>query len=424
MLDARPQEPEWVSWLYVIAGALVIFLTVPIARALQAAVSGNLGEIAFLYLSLAAVIPAGIWAVRFLRNRHTPKTAYLWLLLVAGIYSYYAWQLRRNAIEAIHLVEYGFLSVLVFRALVHRIRDVSIYITAIVIVGIIGVVDEWIQWIVPSRYWDLRDVQTNLIAASLTQLAIGAGLRPTLVSGWPAAANLGRLCIALFCGIFLLGLSYANTPQRISVYARQISPLSFLLNSKSMMVEYGYYHTDPAIGGFRSRFTLDELEELDERRGAALAIAFDAYISDEKFGEFQEIYSVPRDPYIHEAGIHLFRRNRYLEVSMTQEVRRNLHYNIALRENQILERYFPTGLSESSHVWSDATRAHVEAHTEKMPNYESRVSRDLITRVSEQQILSGFGTAAVVLLALGIYLRRKGGSPAPMSLGGEEGATL
>ena len=108
---------------------------------------------------------------------------------------------------------------------------------------------------------------------------------------------------------------------------------------------------------------------------------------------------------------------------MTQEVRRNLHYNIALRENQILERYFPTGLGESNHVWGDVIRTHVDAHTEKMPNYESRVSRDLITRVSERQILSGFGIATFGLLALGIYLRRKGNSTGVAS-GSEEGAIL
>ena len=407
MLDAPPQEPRGLSWLYVALASLIIFATIPIARSLQSFVSDRLGPDSFLYISAAVVAAAAVWAVRFLKRRHTPAIGYLWLLAVAIAYASYAFQLRRNPIEAIHLIEYGLLSILVFRALVHRIRDVSIYLIAILVVGIIGVMDEWIQWIVPSRFWDLRDVQINLIAASLTQLAIGAGLRPQLVSGWPSAANMKRLCAVIALGLTMLGLSYAHTPARIAAYATSIPGLSFLLSSKSMMVEYGYFHEDPDIGNFRSRFTLEELEKHDRDRGLELAKAFDDFISDEKFGEFQELYSVPRDAYIHEAGIHLFRRNRYLDISMTQETRRFLHYNIALRENQILEKYFPTGLDNSTHVWTDDIKKHVDGLADKDPVYESRVSKDLITRASERQVFSAFGIGVILFGLLAVYFARE-----------------
>ena len=407
MLDVPPREPRWVSWLYVALGSLVIFLTVPFARALQSALAEHAGRTFVFYIvGIAAVVGAAL-AIRSLKKRRIGVAAYVWLTAVLVAFAWYAYVLRDNPEETIHFVEYGILSLLVYRALVHRMRDTSVYFAAVLVVGIIGIIDEWIQWVVPSRYWDLRDVQINLTAGALTQVAVAAGLRPRLVSGPPSMLNIARVCVITALGLTVLGLSYANTPARIATYATHVPFLSFLMSSKSMMVEYGYLYDDPDIGVFRSRFTLEELERNDAERGRELAQAFDRYISDERFGEFQEIYSVPRDAYIHEAGIHLFRRNRYLDVATEKERRRFLHYNIAHRENQILEKYFPTGLGESSHVWTDETRGRVEFLADKEPKYESRVSRDLITRTSEARVLAGFGTGVVVLLGIAAFCYRR-----------------
>ncbi|MBT8078603.1 MAG: VanZ family protein [Gammaproteobacteria bacterium] len=407
MLDVPPGEPRWASWGYVALGSLVIFLTVPFARALQSLLAEHAGRTFVFYIvGIAALVGAAL-AVRSLRRRCVGATAYAWITAVVAAFAWYAYILRDNPEETIHFVEYGLLSLLVFRALVHQMRDVTIYFAGVLVIGIIGIIDEWIQWIVPSRYWDLRDVQINLVAGALTQIAIATGLRPRLVSGWPSAVNIARLSVIGVMMLFLLGLSYANTPQRIALYASRVPLLSFLLSSKSMMVEYGYLYDDPDIGVFRSRFTLEELELNDAKRGEELAQAFDIYINDARFGEFQEVYSVPRDAYIHEAGIHLFRRNRYLEIATQEERRRFLHYNIAHRENQILEKYFPTGLNLSSHVWTDATKSTVAYLADKEPKYESRVSRDLITRASESQVLMSFGAGILILLGVAAFCYRR-----------------
>jgi hypothetical protein len=77
-----------------------------------------------------------------------------------------------------------------------------------------------------------------------------------------------------------------------------------------MMVEYGYPHNDPDTAVFRSRFSLEQLQQIDRKRGREVAKILNRYIRNGGYRKFQTTYSVVRDAYVHEAGVHLFRRIR------------------------------------------------------------------------------------------------------------------
>ena len=406
MLDAPPKEPERRSWLYVILWSLVIFCTIPFARAFRNVVRDSIGIEVFLYATVAGILLLGVAAYSSLRQRRLPFNAYLWLFGIIGAFIGYAYYLRDIPEEAIHVLEYGILGLLVYRALTHRVQDISIYLMATLVVGFIGVLDEYVQWVIPTRVFDLRDIRTNLLAGGLSQVAIAAGLRPTLISGRPSRENLGRLCKYIACGLVILALGYANTPERVAWYAKRIPSFSFLLDSKSMMVEYGYRYHDPEIGVFRSRFSLEQLQENDLERGEEVARILDQYIRGAGYGPFQKIYTVPRDAYAHEAGVHLFRREYYIDRARLMREEQGELYNIALRENQILEKYFPTAIKNSKHYWSAEIESEVMQNAAKDIEYESAVSRGLITRFSETQVLAGFVLAIVALFFLGTYLSR------------------
>ena len=407
MLDAPPKEPELLSWTYVGLGALLIFCIIPFAREIQLFFANQFGGELFLYIVWMAVLVVCSLATINLRRRGLPASAYLWLIAVCAGLGTYAYALRNNPVEAIHLVEYGLLGLLVYRALVHRIRDYSVYVAAALVVGMIGIIDEWIQWIVPSRYWGLRDLQINLVAGGLTQLAIGAGLRPAIISGRPSWQSYRRLSHIAALGLFMLGLSYMNTPERIAIYAMRIPSLSFLLDSKSVMIEYGYLYRDPEIGVFRSRFRLEELHKYDRERGLDAAEALDHYINDDRYEQFLTIYNVHRDAYVHEAGVHVFRRNKFVRFATFEESRRGENYDIAFRENRILEKYFPTALENSTHLRTPELRQTVEKNALKKPEFRSAVGSGLVTRFNEGQIVSGFVLAIAALLLLAAYCGRK-----------------
>lgn len=412
MLDAAPNEPEWRSWLYVVLWSLVIFCTIPFARGFRDVVRDHIGLEIFLYVTVAGVVAAGVVAYTNLRRRQLPLSAYLWLFTMLFAFIGYAYYLRDIPEEAIHVLEYGVLGLLVYRALVHRVHDVSVYFIATLVVGLIGVIDEYIQWVTPSRVFDLRDVRTNVLAGGLAQIAIATGLRPTLVSGLPSRKSLGRLCYFIAAGLVVLMLGYMNTPERVAWYAKSVPYLSFLLDSKSMMVEYGFRYDDSGIGVFRSRFSPEQLKENDRQRGEEVARVLDRYIRGEGYGPFQKTYTVPRDAYAHEAGVHLFRREYYIDRARSEEEGRGERYNIALRENLILETYFPTALRSSKHLWSPETKAEVNGFAIQESVYESAVSAGLITQVSGAQVLSGFVLAIIALLFLGAYLGRESSTSA------------
>jgi len=211
--------------------------------------------------------------------------------------------------------------------------------------------------------------------------------------------------------LLVLGLSYVNTPERVAWYATRVPFMSFLLDSKSMMIDYGYRYRDPEIGVFQSRFSHEQLQRHDRERGVEVAQILDRYINSEGYDAFQNIYSVPRDAYVHEAGVHLFRRNRYLERATAEQEERPAHSTVALRENQILEKHFPTAIENSRHVWTPETRAYVNSYAADDQEYVSYVSWDLVTRFSERQVLPAFGVAIVAFLLLGAYLGRGAHGP-------------
>lgn len=407
MLDAPPKEPEWRSWLYAAGWSCVIFCTIPFASTFGNIVKEHLGLNFFLYATVAGAVAAGLLVFTNLRRRSLPLSAYWWLLGILTAFLGYIYYLRNIPIEAIHVWEYGILGLLVYRALVHRVRDYSVYVIAMLVVGMVGIVDEYIQWTIPSRVFDLRDIRTNAIAGGLAQIGLAAGLRPTLVSELPSRKNLGRLCYFVVAGLIVLGLGYMNTPKRIAWYAKRIPVLSFLLDNKSMMVEYGYRYLDPDIGVFRSRFSPEQLKKNDHLRGEEVAQILDRYIRGEGYGSFQKACSVPRDAYAHEAGVHLFRREHHFDKARSQEKGKRARYRIAFRENQILEKYYPTALQKSKHLWSPEILAEVSSKAHKKPGYESSVSAGVITRFSETQVFLGFVMVTVTFLLLGAYLNRE-----------------
>lgn len=414
MLDAPPAESRSKSWTWVALAVLIVFSTIPLASRLREAVDASVGRDLFLYLVAALVLAGAVYGFRNLRRRGLPASAYLWLTLVFLLFGIAIYRLRDIPEEAVHVAEYGLLGLLVFRALGHDLRDHAIYPAGALIVGIIGTADEYIQWVVPSRYFDLRDILINFVAGCLAQVAIFAGLRPRLIAGFPSRASYGRLCYLLAAALALLGIGMQNTPERVAWYAARHPALQFLLDGQSMMAEYGYLYEDPATGRFRSRFDREQLARLDRERGAEVAAILDRYVRGEGYRPFLSRHSVIRDPYAHEAGVHLYRREYYIDRAREGLDPVAAHYLVAYRENRILENYFPRAIEMSKHRWDDVTAAEVSQGADKSLPYESAVSAGIITRMSVSQVLWFSVAATGLLLLAGWRLSR----PPPRGNGG------
>ncbi len=413
MFDEAPRGREWISWLLVGLWSVAIFAAIPIARTIRDAVSEQWGRETFAYLTLSVVVVAGGLAIRWLVRRRRSPASYVWLATVGVTFFGYTYYLRHAPEEALHFVQYGVLGVLVYRALSHRVRDWTVYLTATVIGGCVGVLDELIQWVVPGRYWGLHDIWINILGAALPQLGIAKGLRPAIISGPARTMGILWLCRTGLAFVLLLGITLLNTPQRIAWYADRIPGLAFLKTNESVMLEYGYRFVDPEAGVFTSRLSGAELRRADHERGAAVARILDRFRDHSRYREFLQTYTPVSDPFVHEARVHLFRRDRHLEWAEGAEgalYEPRFHLAVAFRENRILEKYFPNTLRHSSYVLEPRTVDLLRQNAlpdRELPGREavSRVGYRLVTRLSEEQLVALLGLTA---LALGwLHLRHK-----------------
>jgi hypothetical protein len=400
MLQLPPSQPRAVSWLLVALWALVIFATIPVARVLERAVEDSWGTEVFLWAVFAVIAAAFAASLRqLLRSGRMSPGRWIWLGGVALSYAVYAYSLRENPVEAIHFVQYGVLGAIAFRALSHSFRDASIYPAAALVGGLVGVLDEAIQWVTPGRVWDARDIWFNFIGAAGVQLGIGAGIRPAAIEPRLEPAGLQSLCRIALLGIVVFGASVLNTPPRIEWVATHVPGLGFLLENSDVMLEYGYRYELDEMGLFRSRLPPDELVRIDAERGAEVGRLL-AESDDDDYADFLAAYTPITDPFVHEARVHVFRRDRYLSTaeSEVEDLDRHRYYlTVAYRENRFLEQFFPSTLRHSGRELEPERRASMEEGQNAEMEYESPVAWKVVTRFGEHHVIAA-GAALVVLL--------------------------
>lgn len=403
MFARPPAQREWVSWLSVVLWSLLIFATIPLARAIERVVVGAWGQQFFLYAVLIVIGAAAVETFRYLRRLGTISGMRVALLGgVALVFGAYTLSLRHNAVEAVHFVEYGVLGLLAFRALTHRMHDSTIYPAAACIAVIVGILDEGIQWATPERVWDILDIWRNFFGTALVLVGIAAGIRPPLITDRPSPASIRLLCRFAAVAVLLLGTSLLNTPPRIGWYTEKVPGLAFLRESSDVMLEYGHLYTDQEIGLFRSRFPPDELRRVDEERGAEVGPILARYPED-AYGEFLARYTPVTDPFAHEARVHLFRRDRYLEISTgypDDEQHARSYLTIGFREQLILEKYFPNTLRHSGSALTPEQRAELAERQFADETHVSSVSKNLVTELSERDIVLGWLATLALLVAI------------------------
>jgi len=100
------------------------------------------------------------------------------IAVVLGIAATYLLVLTRFMIpltERTHLIEYGVIAVFISEALIERSQNGGSVpaprLLAIGVSAILGVLDESLQWLLPSRVFDPRDILFNVLAAVMAVAA-------------------------------------------------------------------------------------------------------------------------------------------------------------------------------------------------------------------------------------------------------------
>lgn len=158
-------------WACTLAVIVAIYSTLGLARSMAGAL-GDTGLGAGLFilgclLVLATIVTQGL--------KRQPSGTEIGVAL--GIAAAYLLVLVRMTIptERSHLIEYGVVAIFIYEALMERAsrgRRVRVpALLAIVATTAVGVVDEGIQALLPSRVFDPRDMLFNFLAAVMAVVA-------------------------------------------------------------------------------------------------------------------------------------------------------------------------------------------------------------------------------------------------------------
>jgi hypothetical protein len=389
------------SWLWVFLCALAIFFTVPLARKIQNFVTTHIGRSFFGYVVLfaAAITFLALGYFLYFRLKIRRLSNYVWLGLISAFYVYFTLKLWANPEEAIHFIQYGLLGFFLFRALHHHIDDNGIYLAGFLLGTLIGTFDEILQWIVPGRYFDLRDVGLNALSSALFQILLWKGIRPKLRHDKIQSKSLRIISVLFAANLLLLGLCLSNTPQRVKKYTKVLPFLSGLEKQEAMS-ERKFKHKDTNIGIFYSRLTLEELKDIDTNRWKEFGDILRNW-QNKDYAEYLRIFPGSVSPFLHEIRVHIFRRDKRLERAQSsgdEDIQRE-NFLIAHKENLILEKHFGQTLKNSPYSWDESQRKEILTKIDPKTHYESPVSRGIWATVDER---ATWITISIILIVLAI----------------------
>ena len=219
----RVRRPEVFSWVIVVIYSSIIFLTLSYARDFSNFMMTRFGADIFSRITVVTLLLSGVALLIFLLRVKTQQTSRLLAFCaIAAMYAFFLSEpLRANmyaglrwlglntgfwesleifpiyAGEKIHFLEYGVLGLLLCKALGYRINNRSAYWLALVIVYLIGMTDEGIQWWLPSRVGEYRDIWMNIASGALAILSVVLVIRPRAFRGEFHWSSLRLLCYAL-----------------------------------------------------------------------------------------------------------------------------------------------------------------------------------------------------------------------------------
>lgn len=278
-----------------------------------------------------------------------------------------------DVVERVHFVEYGAIAFL-FYAAFRPIGGAAAFVVPAVAALTVGTLDEWLQWFVPNRVGEARDVFLNLVAIGCG-VAFGAALDPP--HGSPFRWEPGSRRVASVVGaVFVL------------VFAGFVGA-----------VHLGHVVSEADLA-FTSHYESDALRDLARDRVERWQV--DPPTALRRLSR--------EDQYLDEGLWHVRERNRAWQAE---------EYGIAFLENEILERYFAPVIDTKSYAapelsrWAEAQKADARQRAGAAP------SGGFISAAQPYPIVTVWGgrrwlfwslvlTVTVALLAVGAVAERAG----------------
>jgi VanZ family protein len=328
-----------------VAVSIAVILSAPFIRDIRdwirATFPGQYATVVGTAVALAIGAAIVVALVR-IRDRRALRYGAIAVALAFGT-AYALWNAQGiaevDAVERVHFVEYGVIALLFYR--VWRPRgDASMFVLPMLAGIAVGTLEEWLQWFIPGRVGDMRDVFLNM-AAIVCGLLFSVGIDPP--DARPLTLRPGSL-------------------RRIGIVAAAVA-LLFAVFVRS--VHLGVETSDPEAGRFRSRYDAATLLRISQDR---LVLWKDHPPIERPRSRSRE------DQYMSEGLLHVQERNHRWEAG---------DMRASWSENLILEKFYapvldtPSYISRTGHRWPAGQRADAEqrlgaAASGAARSYESR----------------------------------------------------
>jgi len=308
-----------------VVASVVVVLGAPYTGQIRGAIQDALPGQYRLIIGGMVVVGVGLAVLAaLLRIKEQRAFRYGLLAIAVGGGALYAWATATgnanvDVVERFHLVEYGALTWLYYRAW-HDRGDLTSVVFPVLAAFTVGIFDEGLQWLVPARDRELHDVLLNGVSIACG-VVFSLGLAPVSTMQWWPDRH-GRRSLAVFAASVIVALA------------------AFV-----HVVHLGHEIDDPQVGDFFSRYTAEDL----------LAASRDRAVRWQSAPPRELHRTSIEDHYLAEGVWHVQRRN---EVEDPQRV---------WHENLILEKYFapvldfPTYSTGAGAKWPAEQRANAEA---------------------------------------------------------------
>jgi hypothetical protein len=95
--------------------------------------------------------------------------------------------------------------------------------------------DEFLQWMMPERYWGFKDVGLNILAGGIFLLALWKGIKPKIICMPVRKISVKMLTGIISVDLIFWGVCLSNTPDLVNHYTSTFGILSWLRNEEPMI---------------------------------------------------------------------------------------------------------------------------------------------------------------------------------------------
>ena len=323
--------------------ATAVVLSAPFVGQLRGWIRGTFpGQFVLIVGGIGGTLLAAALVAALLRIRTDRARRYGAIVAALAIAVVYSWwnageNPESNAVERFHFLEYGLITWLFYRAWRPH-GDVSIFILPALAGLIVGTAEEWLQWFIPNRVGEIRDIFLNLAAIAsglLFSIAVDppGELQPRMQPRMQPRSR-RRVCALAAATVLALG-AFVH------------------------VLHLGYDVVDSEAGSFVSRYSRDRLVALQAEKAAQWKTDPPPLVLKRLSRE---------DQYLSEGLAHVRWRNKRWDAGDVAA---------AWQENLILEKYFvpvldtPTYEGKVGHRWPAEQRADAASRAQTTPTYVS-----------------------------------------------------